>query len=171
MNNVRVNNAQENGLMQIRHSAAWYLYILWIVLPALMWISCLVFAIIDYFIFYYFLIGLVLMSGVLVIGILEIIFINKRDFCQLTDKRLIVFVKHCFSHKHLTYRLDQLNDVEIHSCLGVKGIVLRVTQGNNQDKKIALRYVRDARNIYNYLCGLLTTQKNNTDTFCELFNK
>lgn len=171
MNNVRVNNAQENGLMQIRHSAAWYLYILWIVLPALMWISCLVFAIIDYFIFYYFLIGLVLMSGVLVIGILEIIFINKRDFCQLTDKRLIVFVKHCFSHKHLTYRLDQLNDVEIHSCLGVKGIVLRVTQGNNQDKKIGLRYVRDGRNIYNYLCGLLTTQKNNTDTFCELFNK
>ena len=171
MNNVRVNNAQENGLMQIRHSAAWYLYILWIVLPALMWIALLVLTIVFYRVFYLYLPELVVMSGVLVIGILEIVFINKRDYCQLTDKRLIVFVKHCFCHKHLTYRLDQLNDVEIHSLLGVKGIVLRVTQGNNQDKKITLRYVRDARNVYNYLCGLLTAQKNNTDTFCELFNK
>ena len=171
MNNVRVNNAQENGLMQIRHSAAWYLYILWIVLPALMWIALLVMTVLNRYIFYYFLIGLVLMSGVLVIGILEIIFINTRDFCQLTDRRLIVFVKHCFSHKHLTYRLDQINDAEIHSLLGVKGIVLRVTQGNNQDKKISLKYVRDARNVYNYLCGLLVAQKNDTDTFCELLNK
>ena len=83
MNNIRVNNAQEYGLMQIRHSAAWYLYILWIALPALMWISCLVFAIIDYFIFYYFLIGLVLMSGVLAchIGIMT----PTRRFNPLMD--------------------------------------------------------------------------------------
>ena len=124
MNNIRVNNAQENGLMQIRHSAAWYLYILWIVLPALMWIALLVLTIVFYRVFYIYLPELVVMSGVLVIGILEIVFINKRDYCQLTDKRLIVFVKHCFCHKHLTYRLDQLNDVEIHSLLGVKGITV-----------------------------------------------
>ena len=171
MNNVRVNNAQENGLIQVRHSAPWYFYILFIGLPALAWMAFLVLTIVFYRMFYIYLPELVLMSVLLPIGILEIIFINKKDFCQLTDKRLMVFVKHCFCHRHLTYRLDQLNDVEIHSLLGVKGIVMRVTQGNNQDKKITLRYVRDARNVYNYLCGLLTAQKNNTDTFCELFSK
>ena len=171
MNNVRVNNAQENGLIQVRHSAPWYFYILFIGLPALAWMAFLVLTIVFYRMFYIYLPELVLMSVLLPIGILEIIFINKKDFCQLTDKRLMVFVKHCFCHRHLTYRLDQINDVEIHSILGVKSIVLRVTQGNNQDKKIRLKYVRDGRNVYNYLCGLLTTQKNNTDTFCELFNK
>ena len=171
MNNVRINNAQENGLMQIRLRAPWYFYILFIVLPALGWIALLVLTIVFYYMFYVYLPELVIISCFIPIGILEIMFLNSKDYCQLTDKRMMVYIKHCFHHKHLTYRLDQINDVEIHSVLGIKRIVLRVTQGNNSDKKIGLNYVRDGRNVYNYLGGLLSMQKNNTDTLCELLNK
>ena len=172
MNDARVNKPEENGLIQIRHLAPWYFYVLFLGLPALTWIASLVWMIITApYMLYVFIPIVVLLPGLIAIAVVEIIFINKVDFCQLTDKRLIVFAKHIFSHKHQTYRLDQINDVEIHSALGVKSIVLRVTQGNNLDKKITLKFVRKGRDVYNYLCGLLTAQKNNTDTLCDLLNK
>ena len=174
MNDVRINKSEENGLIQIRHMAPWYFYVLCIGIPCALWLESffgVILTRVQVIRFSVFLPLVILLPGVIAIAVVETIFINKVDYCQLTDRRLIVFAKHIFSHKHQTYRLDQINDVEIHSVLGVKSIVLRVTQGNNLDKKLVLRFVRNGRGAYNYLCGLLANQKNNTDALCELLNK
>ena len=87
----------------------------------------------------------------------------KNTYCELTNKRIkgstvVVIRKIVYS-----YRLDEIDNVEIQSTVGMSSLVLHFLQNQNGYRIFSIRYLENMQEVYNKLSELLTSVKSQTD--------
>ncbi|MCH5351239.1 MAG: SHOCT domain-containing protein [Clostridiales bacterium] len=96
----------------------------------------------------------------------------KKNSCVITNKRIkgtaCIFLGSFLTSSTYSYRLDEINNVEIGSALGVHTLVLVFTQGVGLRNVFRVSYISNYEEAYNKLTELLCTVKNDKDLYADI---
>lgn len=126
--------------------------------------------------------GIVLLLFVLPIFIIWMVGI-KKSACVVTDKRIYGVTNFFIVKKKYSYRLDEIENVETVSTIGIHGLALNFSQGHGPqgvvkyDKGVAtvsgagvfkITNIANIDEIYDKLSKLLTSVKNDKDVMIDV---
>lgn len=103
--------------------------------------------------------------------------------CEVTNKRIKGVTTNFIAKKTYSYRLDEIDNVEVTSYLGISALALNFTQGHGSSQPIRygtgtstissantlrLSYIANATELYEKLSDLLTQMKNHEDVMVDI---
>lgn len=105
----------------------------------------------------------------------------KKSSCCITNKRIYGTYSMVYFKKSYSYRLDEIDNVELVSFLGMNAIMLDFSQGkqttktqnnifNNNSTNTAFRiaYVANSKQVYTKISGLIGERKNEKDLMVDI---
>lgn len=107
----------------------------------------------------------------------------KRSICIVTNKRIYGTIKIVIITKKFSYRLDEVDNVEVTSTLGVQALVLNFSQGHGPQGTITYKRgtatvrgagtfrigcLANADEMYNKLSELIVSVKNDKDLMVDI---
>lgn len=107
----------------------------------------------------------------------------KKSQCVITNKRIYGVTSIVFVKKRFSYRLDEVDNVEIISTLGLHGLALNFTQGHGPQGPVQynrgtatlngagtfrINYIVNAEELYEKLSELITSVKNDKDLMVDI---
>lgn len=122
----------------------------------------------------------------LIIAIIMVVGSNaiKHCRCQITNKRIKGVTTNFIGKKTYSYRLDEIDNVEVTRFFGVSALALNFTQGHGpQNQQITyhrgvttvsasntfrLSYIANAEELYEKASELLTSLKNHEDVMVDI---
>lgn len=90
----------------------------------------------------------------------------KKNKLTVTNKRIYGLRHMLVSKKDYSYRLDMIDDVEMHSSFGKHTVCIRFTQGNmnlDNNSSLVIAYLKNYQEINDALNKLITDKKNIVD--------
>lgn len=123
---------------------------------------------------------------ILIIAIIMVIGSNaiKHCRCEITNKRIKGVTTNFISKKTYSYRLDEIDNVEVTRFFGVSALALNFTQGHGpQNQQVTyhrgittvsasntfrLSYIANAEELYEKASELLTSLKNHEDVMIDI---
>ena len=175
MNEIRKNNEAEVNLVEAKFKAPAFLYIIYSSLLFLCMLDVVLGIVLDEVFTISF--GITFMLVVITFFVLHIVSIHKSS-CTVTNKRIKGVIAVFVFKKTFSYRLDEIDNVEIGSVAGMHTLNLTFAQGNgpsapvtygqggmlaNGTNTFKVSFVHNYQEVYDKLSELLCSVKNAKD--------
>ena len=172
MNSIRKNDAEEITVFEaiFRFPKLYLFFYLLAIFPN---IAGLILSIV------YFFIPLISATLVIIAVILIVFALHfyavKKNVCIITNKRIkgnaCVFFGSFLSSSTYSYRLGEIDSVEIGSALGIHTLILVFAQGIGLRNVFRVSYISNYEEAYDKLTELLCSIKNDKDLYADIESK
>ena len=174
MNEFRRNTAEEKEIVRARFKVPIFLK----VILGILIVQCIIFT----FNFEMF----IVVFGFSIIPILALIIVIigiKKSSCIVTDKRIKGVTNFFIAKKKYSYRLDEIDNVETISTMGIHGLALNFTQGHGPQGRVIynrgiatvngagtfrITNIKNIDEVYEKLSDLITSVKNDKDLMVDI---